>query len=107
IECRVGGGVVQVFERTGPYLSRPGPAKLIVNPTARELRPAEAGEAPRLEPLGLSRLAAVGRVVEREGQVVVVDAGAPLVVTVDAPVPGWGVADPRVALACLKHGLSD
>ena len=97
IECRVGGAVVQVFERTGPYLSRPGPAKLIVNPTARELRPAEAGEAPRLEPLGLSRLAAVGRVVEREGQVVVIDAGAPLVVAVDAPVPGWVVADTRVA----------
>jgi len=89
VECRVGGAVVQVLERTGPYLSRAGHARLVVNPTVAELRPAAPGEQPRLESLGLSRVGGVGRVVEREGQVVVVDAGAPLVVAVSGRVPAW------------------
>jgi hypothetical protein len=95
-ECRVGGAVIQVFERTGPYLARPGPAKLIVNPTAAALVPAETLE-PRLEPLGVSRLAASGKVVEREGQLVVVDAGAPLVVAVSGPLEPWVVPGAAVS----------
>lgn len=87
VECQVGGTVIQVFDRTGPYLSRPGPARLIVNPTAHALVPAGPADLPRLEPVGLSRLAAVGTVSRREGQVVVVDAGVPLVVTVSEPLP--------------------
>lgn len=87
LECEVGGTVIQVFERTGPYLSRPGPAKLIVNPTTAALVPAGPAELPRVETRGLSRLAAVGTVVRREGRVVVVDAGVPLVVAVEGALP--------------------
>ncbi len=86
IECRVADAVIQVFERTGPYLSRPGPNRLIVNPTVARLTVVAAGER-RLEALGLSRLAAAGRVLEVDGRTVVVDAGEPLVVTSREPLP--------------------
>lgn len=82
IECAVGGAVIQVFERTGPYLARPGRGRLIVNPTARELSVLGAAEEVHLESLGLSRVAVTGRVLEVHGGTVIVDAGAPLVVNV-------------------------
>lgn len=117
IECRVADAVIQVFERTGPYMSRPGPNRLIVNPTTPGLRVVEGGAEHRLESLGLSRVAATGSVLEVEGRTVVVDAGAPLVVTCratlppgvapgasvsfesDAPVHGFVVVSDRVTAA--------
>ena len=88
VECRVGDAVIQVFERTGPYLSRPGRARLIVNPTADAVSVADPARRPGVESLGLSRLAATGRVVRRDGPVIVVDAGGvPLVVGLTAAPP--------------------
>ncbi|HZW99022.1 MAG TPA: hypothetical protein VFF10_03105 [Trueperaceae bacterium] len=87
IECRVAGAVIQVFERTGPYLSRPGPNRLIVNPTVETLSLADHGAPHRFESLGLSRVAVTGTVLEVEGLAVAVDAGAPLIVTSRGPLP--------------------
>lgn len=82
LECRAGEAVIQLFERTGPYLAHPGPAKVIVHPIADELTLQEPGATvSRLEALGVSRIGASGAVLHRDGQVLVVEAaGVPLVV---------------------------
>lgn len=83
LEIRLAGAVLQVFERTGPYLAPPGPARVIVNPSAERIEradPGAEGDGRRIEPLGISRARVHGTVLEREGEMLVVDAGAPLVV---------------------------
>lgn len=82
LECRAGEAVIQLFERTGPYLAHPGPAKAIVHPIAEELTLQEVGaSSSSLEVLGLSRISASGEVLEREGSMLVIEAaGVPLVV---------------------------
>lgn len=158
LECRAGTALVQLFERTGPYLWRPGAARVIIHPIADTLEvlteplvpgagtaggaprpgppatmgpstpgtaattgpstpgpPATTGTstpgtaavplvtapgeatrtqqiAPSLEVEGVSRLRATGRVTERDGNVVVVDAGVPLVVGVIDEMPAAVVA---------------
>jgi hypothetical protein len=77
LEAEVGGVVLQLLERTNPYLAPPGPARLVVNATVAALAPCDAGGAE----LGVPRrgaLAGCGRVLERDGRLVAVDAGAPL-----------------------------
>lgn len=86
LECLAGGVILQAFERTGPYRAHPGPARLILNPTADRLTVHDSGDK-RLETLGISRLRASGLVLLREGQMLVVDAGVPLVVGVDGDLP--------------------
>ncbi|MFO7545037.1 MAG: hypothetical protein R6W77_06035 [Trueperaceae bacterium] len=145
LECRAGTALLQLFERTGPYLWRPGPGRVIIHPITEALeviaedgadghhvwgspaaddetddetsagsrgdglgRTTDDGEAaagsrlggsvstaneavPSLEVDGVSRMQARGRVVEREGQFLVVDAGVPLVVGVQGAVPEQAV----------------
>lgn len=81
IECRVGDVVMQLFERTGPYLSKAGPARLIVNPTVDRLEPSAFELTPGLEVAAISAISARGRVVEVDGRTAVVDVGWPLVVS--------------------------
>jgi len=84
LECRVGGAVLQLFERTGPYLSRPGPTSMIVNPTTNQLEPLDAENArPHVESNGLGKMLAIGRVLAIDGKLAVIDAGVPLVVSLD------------------------
>lgn len=88
IECRTGGAILQLFERTGPYLARPGKLRVIVHPVTDELvRVGEGGAAPELTSTGISRITAAGRVVAVADRMVVVDAGAPLVVGVLSELP--------------------
>lgn len=131
LECRAGTALLQLFERTGPYLWRPGAARVIIHPVADTIdvlteppeadvgaaagatqsgTPATTGpstpgtaavplatapqaatrntaNAPSLEVEGVSSLRATGKVMERDGNVVVVDAGVPLVVGVIDEVP--------------------
>ena len=87
IECRVAGAVIQVFERTGPYVSRPGPNRLIVNPTTASLTLVEGDTPHRFESLGLSRVAVTGSVMQVDGRSVAIDAGAPVIVTSREPLP--------------------
>lgn len=81
IECRAGGAIVQLFERTGPYLSLPGPGRVILNPTTEALEASEDGSK-LFETAGLGRVRAQGMVLAREPAFAVVDAGVPLVVGV-------------------------
>lgn len=85
LEAEVDGAVLQVLERTNPYLAVPGPARLLVNPTVTALQRAETSE-PALSVPSRGGLEGAGVVLAREGRVVVVDAGAPLVLACD-PAP--------------------
>lgn len=82
LECRAGEALIQLFERTGPYLAHPGPAKVIVHPITDELILQEPGATlSKLEVLSVSRVSASGAVIDRDGPVLVVEAaGVPLVV---------------------------
>jgi hypothetical protein len=93
-ECLVAGVVLQVFERTGPYLVASGPARVILHPEcdAVEVVTLPSAESGReVEVVGVSRLRASGVVVERDDPFLVVDAGVPLVVAVTDGVPEIGV----------------
>ncbi len=80
LEALAGDALVHLFERTGPYLGRPGPAKVIIQPVTDGMEHAEDGSVLGVEVTGLGRFVACGRVLEVEGRIVVVDAGVPLVV---------------------------
>ena len=80
LECVVGETVLQVLERTNPYAAQPGTVQLILNPTTDKLEHADKTQK-SVATAGLGRLRATGRVLEREPQAVIVDAGVPLVVT--------------------------
>src|SRR5690606_2063282 len=67
LECRAGNAIMQLFERTGPYASRPGPAHVIVNPVVESLDvldDEQPAEPHHVETVGVSRLKATGRVIE-------------------------------------------
>ena len=82
LECGFGDVVMQLFERTGPYQSRPGAALVIINPVIEELRVMSGPQqAPHVESVGLSRIRLIGTIVERDGRSLVVQAGVPLVVS--------------------------
>ncbi len=81
LEARVGGRVVYLFDRTGPYSAANGEALMIVNPMVDSLSMAETQEAD-LNVLGISRLDGVGRVVAVEPNHVVLEARALLVIGV-------------------------
>lgn len=81
IECRAGDAILQLFERTGPYLSVPGTGRVILNPTTASLEPRLEGSK-LLETAGLGSVRAQGLVLARETSFAVVDAGVPLVVGV-------------------------
>lgn len=79
LECVVGTTVLQVLERTGPYLARPGRAHVIINPSCERLeRLAEGRKA--LSTPALGTLEATGPVLELADKVLIVDALVPLVV---------------------------
>lgn len=86
LEADVGGALLQLFERTNPYLAEPGPARVLVHPVVDAIRRANGAAAggKRIEVPSRGALRAVGTVVAREDSVLVVDAGAPLVVAADA-----------------------
>lgn len=81
LECRAGDAIFQVFERTGPYLAQPGSANMILNPTT-DLLEAGCDGCKRIEATGLAKVKVEGVVLDREPMFVVVDAGAPLIVSV-------------------------
>jgi hypothetical protein len=94
LELEVGGAVVQTLERTGPYAAPAGAIRVIVHAVTERFEPIDplaAGER-RLQAGGLGVLEVQGPVLEREGPVVVVDAGVPVVVGLDA-----GAASDRAA----------
>lgn len=93
LEVDLGGTVVQLLERTNPYAGTPGRARLLVQPSTDGLEPPE-GDGPSIEVPWRGAIRAQGEVLHREGRMVVVDAGVPLLVDVwalsDADAPAVG-----------------
>lgn len=98
LEVLLGGVIVQLLERTNPYLGTPGRARLLVQPTTDSVEnPPEGDDARWIDVPRRGAMRAQGRVIEREGRLLVVDAGVPLLVDVpglngeEGPAPGEGV----------------
>jgi hypothetical protein len=87
LEAEVGGAVVQLLERTNPYIATPGSARLVVNATVPELTACEADE-PELSVPHRGALAGCGRVLEREGRLVAVDAATPVLLACEVAPDG-------------------
>lgn len=103
LELGIGNAVLQTLERTGPYLAPTGPVRVVLHAMTQGFDPAAVGER-RLEGSGLGRLEVAGTVVERDGALIVIDAGYPVVVGLDDPaeeavVPGVGAWVSCVSLA--------
>ena len=80
LECVAGQKVIHLLERTGPYSSRPGKAQVILNPMTDALYKTDQAEK-SFSVTAISRLKAQGLVLERGENVVIIDAGIPLVVS--------------------------
>jgi hypothetical protein len=80
LEARVGGRVVYLFDRTGPYTARVGEALVIVNPVAEQLEKLEGDHEAVLNVVGVSKIEGVGRVLEVDAGHVVLEARAVLVI---------------------------
>ena len=106
LECRAAGVIFSVLERTGPYTAEIGPAQLILHLTTERVEEAEEPTR-KLTVLGPSQLKAWGLIVLRQGQMIVVDAGAPLVVGSFAPLPDTLAAGDWVIVEGLPpvHGF--
>jgi hypothetical protein len=81
LECLAAGVILQLLDRTGPYIAGPGPCRVILNPMVERLAEAE-GEDVELDVTGLGELRGAGRVIGGEGRLTVVDCGVPLVIAV-------------------------
>jgi len=81
LECMVDGVILQLLDRTGPYVAPPGRHRVILNPMVERLIGAD-GEGKGLEVTGLGQLRGSGRVILGEGRVTVVDCGVPMVIGV-------------------------
>ena len=82
LEVAVGGAVVQLFERTGPYDAPTGPVRLIVHAVASSWT-VGSDDPPSLSAVSPARLRISGTVVEVDGAMAVVDAGVPVVLGLD------------------------
>jgi len=94
LEVSVGGSVIQLFERTGPYEAPTGPVRLIVHAVAAawSIDPDATAALAAVSP---ARLHICGSVVEVDGPLAVVDAGVPVVLGFDPldaaqPLPAVG-----------------
>jgi len=81
LECMADGVILQLLDRTGPYIAGPGPNRVILNPMVERLAAAEGVDV-ELEVTGLGELRGAGRVIGGEGRLTVVDCGVPLVIAV-------------------------
>lgn len=106
LECRAGDAIFGVLERTSPYAAHSGAAKLILHLMVESVHVIDE-QTRTLEVSGPSRLHASGVVLLRQGQMIVLDAGAPLVVGSFSPLPEELAAGSWVSLAALPpvHGF--
>lgn len=84
LEVAIGERVLQLFERTGPYGAPTGEVRLIVHAVATAWDSEVSGDAASCTMLTPTRFRLVGPVIERDGPLVVIDAGFLLVVGLDA-----------------------
>jgi hypothetical protein len=100
LELGIGDAVVQTLERTGPYLAPTGPVRVVLHAMTAGFEASPPDER-RLEAAGLGRLDLAGVVVERDETLVVLDAGAPVVVGLDAPTGEAPVPDVGTWVRCV------
>lgn len=101
LELEVGGAVVQTLERTGPYAAPAGAIRVILHAVTERFEPVEplADVERHLHAVGLAAFEAQGPVLERDGPVVVLDAGVPVVVGLDpGATSGRAAASSEVAM---------
>jgi hypothetical protein len=72
--------VLHLLERTAPYQSKPGKARVIINPMTESLQKSEEAAKSITVP-SLSHVRAQGVVLELYANVAIIDAGVPLVVS--------------------------
>lgn len=93
LEFASGGRVLYLFDRTGPYTGRPGPARVVVHgvldlSATRRLGPPEAaGAHDLLSVVGVSGVEGVGEVLSVGRRVWTVRARLPLVLAAFEPLP--------------------
>lgn len=91
LEFSAGGRVLYLFDRSGPYTVRPGPAKLVVHGIldlgATELRPIPESGREELTVVGISGLEGIGEVLDVSRRSWVVRARLPLVLSSFTPLP--------------------
>ena len=106
LECVVGQHVLHLLERTNPYGAQPGQRQIIINPTAVTIEPCETSQK-QLNPTALSELSAVGLVLERQEEALIVDAGVSLVVNMFEAFPEEIIAGDWVRFQSLApiHGF--
>ncbi len=86
LECRAAGKIFHVFERTGPYLSQPGMVQMIIHPVTESVIKLADGSK-QFEVIGHSQIRAQGILLLRQENILVIDAGIPLVVGVLGDLP--------------------
>lgn len=106
LECEVAGSILQVLERTGPYLASPGKARMILNFTTDRLEVTAPGRK-HIDSTGIGKARVAGVVLLREDDMVVVDGGAPVVVGVHEPLADTVAAGDFVTFEGLPpiHGF--
>jgi hypothetical protein len=93
-----GGRALYLFDRTGPYTARPGPARVIVHATMSAFEwleeGAQTGLQPKLSLVGVSGAQGVGQVTRVvSAYTVVVNARLPLVLSSFERLPALKVGD--------------
>ncbi|THF71250.1 hypothetical protein E7T06_04070 [Deinococcus sp. Arct2-2] len=91
LEFSSGGRVLYLFDRSGPYVVRPGPARLVVHGildlAATEPCPKPEDAREQLTVIGISGLEGVGEVLDVSRRSWVVRARLPLVLSSFTPLP--------------------
>ena len=103
LEVAVGERVLHLLERTGPYAAPAGAVRLIVHAVADAWRVEEAATPASFAEISPTRFRLQGEVLERDGPLLVLDAGFPLVLGLDATGPGvvWPSVGARLSCETL------
>lgn len=106
LECAINGHMLNVFERTNPYIATPGDIEIIINPLTEHASKPQTSHK-HLELTGISQMHACGLVLFRSEHTVVIDAGFPLVVSVFADLPDDAAAGDWLEFTSLApiHGF--
>jgi len=86
VEAIVANKVIHFFERTGPYESKVGKARAILNITIKEIH-SNAIKVKSLKVTAISELKVEGLVLERDSRTIILDAGFPIVVSSFSDIP--------------------
>ena len=106
LEVELGGAILQVLERTGPYMATPGRAKAIINPTTARVEVHSGGNR-SVDVAAIGRMRGCGLVIHREEPFLVLDVGAPVVLGVVDPLPDDAVPGAWVSFESIPpiHGF--